>query len=83
METYKQMKNNVAIEAVQAELEAGMQLAKCVQCGCMAGGLDTLRQQLQEIAGGEAAELAEKVAGEQLATGRFLIDRAHIQGEMM
>ena len=57
------MKNNVAIEAVQAELKAGMQLAKCQQCGCMAGGLDTLRQQLQEIAGGEAAELAEKVAG--------------------
>lgn len=57
------MKNNVAIEAVQAELKAGMQLAKCQQCGCMAGGLDTLHQQLQGIAGGEASELAEKVAG--------------------
>lgn len=83
METYKQMKNNVAIEAVQAELKTRMQLAKCQQGGCMSVGLDTLRQQLQEIAGGEAAELAEKVAGEQLATGRFRIARSHIQGETM
>ena len=57
------MKNKDAIEAIQVELKAGMQLAKCQQCGCMAGGLDTLRQQLQEITGGEAAELAEKIAG--------------------
>lgn len=57
------MKNNVTIEAVQVELKAGMKLTKCVQCGCMAGGLDTLRQQLQEITEGEAAELAEKVDG--------------------
>jgi len=57
------MKNNVAIEAVQAELKAGMQLAKCQQCGCMAGGLETLTQQLQGITEGEAAELAGKVAG--------------------
>lgn len=63
MEIYTQMRKNVTIEAVQVELKAGMKLAKCVQCGCMAGGLDTLRQQLQEIPGGEVAELAEKIAG--------------------
>lgn len=57
------MKNNVAIEAVQTELKAGMKLAKCMQCGCMAGALDTFAQQLLGITSGEAAELSEKVAG--------------------
>lgn len=57
-----QMKNNVVIKAVQAELTAGMQLAKCQQCGCMGGTLEAMAQQLREAAGGEAAELAEKVA---------------------
>ena len=50
-----------AITKSQLELGSGMQLVKCQQCGCMRGALDALTQQLQGIAGEEAAELSEKV----------------------
>jgi tetrahydromethanopterin S-methyltransferase subunit A len=45
------------------ELEAGMQLAKCQQCGCMGGALEAFALELIEIDGREAARLAEKVGG--------------------
>lgn len=57
------MENNYgAIAKIQEEIKAGMQLAKCQQCGCMSAALDTFAQQLPGMTGGEAGELAEKVA---------------------
>ncbi len=57
------VENRDVLRNIQAELAAGMQLAKCRQCGCMGGALETLEQPLQGISGAEAAELAAEVAG--------------------
>ena len=50
------------IQIIRGELEAGIALPKCQQCGCMGGALDAFAQQLPSIAGEEATLLAEKVA---------------------
>lgn len=50
------------IQLIRNELEAGMALPKCQQCGCMRGALDALAQQLPSIAEEDGRLLAEKVA---------------------
>lgn len=50
------------ISQVQSELETGLQLVKCRQCGCMGGALDRFAQQLPGLPGKEASDLAGKVA---------------------
>jgi len=49
------------IKLIRDELEAGMALPKCQQCGCMRSALDALAQQLPSIAGEDGRLLAEKV----------------------
>lgn len=51
-----------ALTKTQDELEAGMHFAKCRQCGCMGGALDTFAGQLQGIDSEEAVELVEEIA---------------------
>jgi len=50
------------IQKVQAELEAGLALSKCQQCGCMAGALENLAAALPTIGTVAAAVLAENVS---------------------
>ncbi len=51
-----------ALEKMRSELEAGMKLPKCQQCGCMQGALDAFRKQLPAIEGKETQKLAEQAA---------------------
>jgi len=50
------------IQAVRAELEAGIALSKCQQCGCMADGLSNLAAFLQTIGTDDACALAESAS---------------------
>jgi len=57
-------KAGLAIPAkVSDELEAGMRLAKCRQCGCMAGALDSLALALGELGASHEVDLEEKLSG--------------------
>ncbi len=51
-----------SIQLIQNELETGMALPKCQQCGCMRGALDTLLHHLPSLAGEDEQRLAGKVA---------------------
>lgn len=48
---------------VSDELEAGMRLAKCRQCGCMAGALDGFDLVLRDLEAGRAVGLEQKLSG--------------------
>lgn len=50
------------IQTVRAELEAGIALPKCQQCGCMADGLKNLAAVLPTIGTDEASALAGNVS---------------------
>ena len=50
-----------AIRKAQAEFEAGIQLTKCQQCGCMREALDNLSAGLRANGEGETQALVEKV----------------------
>ena len=55
------MNKYTGLELLASEMEDGIQLTKCQQCGCMDGALNTFAQQLHDIAGSEATELARNV----------------------
>ncbi len=59
---FKVMKTVATFEKIHHELEAGIHLPKCQQCGCMRGALEVFGQPMPGL-GGEAARLAETVAG--------------------
>ncbi len=56
------MTHKESLQLIHSELEAGMALPKCQQCGCMRGVLDTLAQHLPSMAGEDEQRLAGKVA---------------------
>lgn len=47
-----------AIEKIHYELTTGMQLAKCQQCGCMRGALDSFSAQIPQIANEDVSIIA-------------------------
>lgn len=51
-----------SVNTVQAELEAGIALPKCQQCGCMESALKNLASVLPTIGTDEASALAESVS---------------------
>ncbi len=51
-----------SIKLIESELEAGVALTKCRQCGCMRSALDTLAEVLPSIDKEEKTRLIEKVA---------------------
>ncbi len=50
-----------SIQLIESELEAGIALPKCQQCGCMRSALDTLAEVLPSIAREDEPRLTEKV----------------------
>jgi len=57
------MEDIEAYEIIHTEIETGIQLPKCQQCGCMRGALDAFVQRLPSIIGKEAGFLAEQAVG--------------------
>lgn len=48
------------LKKLMEELEKGIALAKCRQCGCMKGALEEIRSRLEADAGPEAEALKRK-----------------------
>ena len=55
------MTNNDALQAIQIELEAGIQLAKCKKCGCMKETLDSLSTLIPIVGTEEARAVARNI----------------------
>ncbi len=56
------MTRQESIKLIESELEAGVALTKCQQCGCMRSALDTIAEVLPSIDKEEKTRLTEKVA---------------------
>lgn len=67
------MNSEAAIEQVIDGLEAGMELAKCRQCGCMQDTLDQLEPALASFPASESQQLLAKIESwkQQMKTVRY------------